>query len=150
MTRFGVTAPKTQHVFFVDGSGYHTHEGNKASYAVIKYDTSKNTYHTVSEVVVPQPCSVQLAEIKALSVACKLGAGKACTIYTDSAYGHLGQYGHSLVFREQMVRPLLLLTAIQLIKKLAIVKCRIHTTDETTITKGNAAADEARVRRDVY
>lgn len=36
-----------------------------------------------------------------------------------------------------------LLGTIQLPKKLAIVKCRAHKTDETVVIKGNTAADEA-------
>lgn len=33
-------------------------------------------------------CSVQLAELRALTEACKLAKGKAANIYTDSAYAH--------------------------------------------------------------
>lgn len=35
-----------------------------------------------------QPRSAQLAELKALTEACKLAEGKAANIYGDSAYAH--------------------------------------------------------------
>lgn len=37
----------------------------------------------------PQPCSVQLADLKAVTVACKLENGKSAEIYTDSTYVHI-------------------------------------------------------------
>ncbi len=35
-----------------------------------------------------QPCSAQLAELKALTEACKLAKNQTVNIYTDSAYAH--------------------------------------------------------------
>ncbi len=35
-----------------------------------------------------QPCSAQLAELKALTAACQLEKGQTANIFTDSAYAH--------------------------------------------------------------
>lgn len=82
-----------------------------------------------------QPCSAQLAEIKALTAACKLAAGKTANSYTDSSYGygvcHINasiwkQWGFihadgTPVIHGQAVSELM--QAVQLPKELAIVKC---------------------------
>ncbi|KAI5609483.1 hypothetical protein C0J50_9477 [Silurus asotus] len=60
---------ESQRVFFVDGSCYRTLGGNKAGYAVVEYDSKTQEYKTIAQAQVPQPCSAQLAEIKALTAA---------------------------------------------------------------------------------
>ncbi|KAI5617727.1 hypothetical protein C0J50_22731, partial [Silurus asotus] len=146
---------ESQRVFFVDGSCYRTLEGNRAGYAVVEHDPKTQEYKTIAQAQVPQPCSAQLAEIKALTAACRLAADKTCTVYTDSAYAYgvchvfgpiWAQRGFqradgSTITHGSAITDLL--RAIQLPKKLAIVKCRAHKTDGTVATRGNTAADEA-------
>ena len=67
---------------FVDGSCVRGDVGNCAGYGVVQLNPD-NTFTKILSVRLDQPCSAQLAEIKALTAACKLAAGKRATIYTD-------------------------------------------------------------------
>ncbi|KAF7699152.1 hypothetical protein HF521_003894, partial [Silurus meridionalis] len=144
-----------QIVLFVDGSCYRANDGNKAGYAVVMHDEEDDSFRVLTSVSVPQPCSAQLAEIKALTAACRLGAGRRCTIYTDSAYAHgvchtFGPIWEQRGFQRADGSSILhgpaisdLLKAMMLPKALAIVKCKAHKSDGDTVSRGNAAADEA-------
>lgn len=73
--------------YFVDGSCYRDHDGYHVGFAVMQKISDK-TFVTVMADGVPQQCSVQKAELKALTEACKLASMKKANIYTDSAYAH--------------------------------------------------------------
>ena len=57
-----------------------------AGYAIVKAEGSDFVIEKAG--VIPQPCSVQFAELIALMQACIMAEGKRVTIYTDSAYAH--------------------------------------------------------------
>ncbi len=50
--------------------------------------SDKEEFVTVISQHCVQPCSAQLAELKALTAACQLAKGKTANIFTDSAYAH--------------------------------------------------------------
>lgn len=98
-----------------------------------------------------QPCSGQLAEIKAITAACMIATGKKATIYTYSAYGygvcHINasiwkQQGfiHAVIVHGQAIAELI--QALQLPTELAIVKCPAHQANNTLVAKGNNLADD--------
>ncbi|XP_054631905.1 uncharacterized protein LOC129181160 [Dunckerocampus dactyliophorus] len=72
--------------YFVDGSCYRDHFGSHAGFAVIKQEGSD--FVTIKAESCVQPCSAQLAELKALTEACRTAKGKTANVYTDSAYAH--------------------------------------------------------------
>lgn len=73
-------------IVFVDGSSYLDHRGIHAGYAVVEKRGAE--WVTLEAERCPQPCSAQLAELKALTRVCELMAGQDAEIYTDSAYAH--------------------------------------------------------------
>lgn len=77
-----------RHTFFIDSSCFRTDTGNKAGYAVLEAKRHPVMFEVVMSVPLPQPFSAQLAEIRALTAACKLSSKESCTVYTDSAYAH--------------------------------------------------------------
>lgn len=142
--------------FFVDGSCFSGTDTNVAGNAIVAPCPDILFFVIVQALPVSQPCSAQVAELKALTAACKLANGKFCTIFTDSAsaYGVCHLYSSILAQRGfhraddsspvthgQAISELLL--ALTLTFKLAIVKCAVHRSDGMFITKGNSAADEA-------
>lgn len=72
----------------MDDSCFRTDTGNKDGHAVVEAKHRLVTFEVVMSVPLPQPCSAQLAEIRALRAACKLGSNESCTVYTDLAYVH--------------------------------------------------------------
>ena len=72
--------------YFVDGSCFRDHLGNHAGYAVVKQEGED--FVMVKAEKCEQPCSAQLAELKALTEACRLTKGKVANVYTDSLYAH--------------------------------------------------------------
>ncbi len=72
--------------YFVDGSSFKDHSGTHSGYAVVRKDGDK--FVTVISQHCVQPCSAQLAELKALTVACELAKRQTVNIFTDSAYAH--------------------------------------------------------------
>ncbi len=136
---------------FVDGSCYRDGEALKAGYAVVQM--RNEAMEIIQMQSCQQPCSAQLAELKALTSACELAQGKCVNIFTDSAYGHgvchlFGATWKGRDFRKTDGPPIQhydqikkLLTVLMKPKALAIVKCAAHHKD--WITKGNAAADVA-------
>ncbi|CAL9692543.1 unnamed protein product [Knipowitschia caucasica] len=138
---------------FVDGSCYRDGAALKAGYAIVSMEGS--AIKVVQTETCQQPCSAQLAELKALTSACELGEGKRVNIFTDSAYGHgvchiFGAAWKGRGFRKTDGSPIhhcnqikRLLTAMMKPKAIAIVKCAAHRKDSSWITRGNAAADEA-------
>ncbi|XP_059209538.1 protein NYNRIN-like [Centropristis striata] len=142
---------------FVDGSCFRDAAGNHAGYAIIQLQ-SDGSFYEVQATKLNQPCSAQLAEIKALTAACHLAAGKTLNVYTDSqyAYGVCHVYGvtwkqrgflradGSPVTHGEAISALL--EAIHLPKALAIIKCPAHQKTDSLIAKGNNLADEAAKR----
>ncbi|GCC28884.1 hypothetical protein chiPu_0007318 [Chiloscyllium punctatum] len=57
-------------VLFVDGSCYRDYGGNHARFAVVQQEQSQ--FQMIKLEACPQPCSAQLAELKALTAACEL------------------------------------------------------------------------------
>ncbi len=55
-----------------------------------------NTYMVVQASKVAQPCSAQLAEIKALTTAYKLAQGQRLNVCTDSAHAYGVCHVHSI------------------------------------------------------
>ncbi len=50
--------------------------------------SDKEEFVTVISQHCVQPCSAQLAELKALTAACQLAKGQTANIFMDSAYAH--------------------------------------------------------------
>ena len=140
--------------FFVDGSCFRDHLGNHAGFAVVRQNPD-HTFAVVHSSQCAQPCSAQLAELKALTAACQEGAGRSVNIYKDSAYAHgvchlFGAVWKMRGFKKTDGSPILhcnqiveLMSALMLPKQVAIIKCRAHRKGIDNITKGNTAADEA-------
>lgn len=104
----------------------------------------KEGLHTLQSGVCPQPCSAQLAELVALTKACELSKGKTVHIYTDSAYAHgvchlFCSTWKARGFRITHTTPRHYHSTSA--TKIAIIKCAAHKTDNSTITKGNNAAE---------
>ena len=83
--------------FFVDGSCFRDHLGNHAGFAVVRLNPD-DTFAVVRSSQCAQPCSAQLAELRALRAACQEGAGKSVmttqTLHMHTAYVICsGQYG---------------------------------------------------------
>lgn len=105
-----------------------------------------------------QPCSAQLAEIKALTAACRLAKGKRLNVYTDSAYAYgvchvNGKIWQQRGFSRADGTPVThgeaisaLLEAIHLPSVLAIIKCPANQKSDSLIAKGNNVADEVAKR----
>lgn len=145
--------PELDMTLFVDGSCYRDHEGNHAGYAVVnQIDT--DLFEMVKAEKVPQPCSAQKAELKALTEACVLAARRTANVYTDSAYAHgvfhlFGAVWHQREFKKTDGSPIQhltqitdLMTSMMLPKQLAVVRCHAHKKDSMNVTKGNNATDE--------
>ncbi|XP_072896653.1 uncharacterized protein [Hemitrygon akajei] len=140
-------------VLFVDGSGYRDYDGNHAGFSIVQQDQS--SFKTIRVEACPQPCSAQLAELKALTAACEMMEGEKVDIYTDSAYAHgvchlFGAVWKQRDFRKSNGDPIQhcqqisdLIKALMKPQALAIVKCQAHKKGNGMITKGNQAADEA-------
>lgn len=137
-------------IMFVDGSCSKTETGlNKAGYAVV----------TLTKVIKAEPFpsthSAQLAEIVALTEACKIGQGKRVNIYTDSQYafstihtfaqqwknrGMINSSGKPVKHRDYL---LALLDAVLLPSTVAVCKCAAHqpTSKQDDVSRGNRKAD---------
>lgn len=77
--------------YFVDGSSFKDHSGTYSGYAVVRKEGDKFV-PVISQHCI-QPCSAQLAELKALTVACELAKKQTVNIFTDSAYAHGALFG---------------------------------------------------------
>ncbi len=137
--------------YFVDGSSFKDHVGNHTGYSVVKSD--KEEFVTVISQHCVQPCSAQLAELKALTAACQLAKGKTANIFTDSAYAHgvchlFGAVWKQRGFKKSDGTPIQhdeqigqFISAMMLPKSLAVIKCRAHKKGYDYVIKGNNAAD---------
>ena len=74
-------------VYFVDGSSHSYDNRTHAGLSVVQM-TEGGEFLTVMCIPCKQPCSAQLAELKALTEACILASDKVASIHTDSAYSH--------------------------------------------------------------
>ena len=103
----------------------------------------------------PPGTSAQRAELIALTKALQLGKDKKLNIITDSQYAFATAHIHGAIYRE---RGLLtakgktiknkeeikaLLSALWLLKKLAIIHCLGHQKPDTPISRGNNLAERA-------
>ena len=139
---------------FVDGSCYRDHLGNHAGFAVVRQNPDE-TFTVIQSSYCKQPCSAQVAELRALTAACREGAGKIVNVYTDSAYAHgvchlFGAVWKMRGFKKTDGSPIMhcdliveLMLALLLPKQVAIIKCQAHKKGNDYVTKGNSAADEA-------
>ncbi|XP_059202559.1 uncharacterized protein LOC131982018 [Centropristis striata] len=142
-----------QETLYVDGSCYRDYTGNHAGYAVVRQEG--NMFLTAKAESCEQPCSAQLAELRALTEACRIAKGKIANIYTDSAYAHgvchlFGAVWKQRGFTKSDGSPIQhnkqireLMSAMMLPTKLAIIKCQAHRKGNDDVIKGNNAADEA-------
>ena len=140
-------------VYFVDGSSHNYDNKTHAGFSVVQMAES-GEFNTVMCIPCEQPCSAQLAELKALTEACSLAEGMEATIHTDSAYSHnvchvYGAQWKQRGFKRSDGSPIqhqeqiqLLLAAMMRPKRLAICKCRAHKKGTDYVTLGNAKADE--------
>lgn len=137
----------------MDGSCYRIGESLSAGYAIV--EPKDTDFAVVKTEVIPQPASAQLAELVGLTEACLLAEGKKVMIYTHSAYAHnvchlFGSVWKSRGFKKTDGSPIQhhaqimkLLQAMMKLKEIAIAKCAAHKTDQSRISRGNKAADEA-------
>ncbi len=137
--------------YFVDGSSFKDHVGNHTGYSVVKSD--KEEFVPVISQHCVQPCSAQLAELKALTAACQLAKGQTANIFTDSAYAHgvchlFGAVWKQRGFKKSDGTPIQhseqigqLISAMMLPKRLAVIKCQAHKKGYDYVIKGNNAAD---------
>ncbi len=100
-----------------------------------------------------QPYSAQLAELKALTVACQLAKGHTANIFADSAYAHgvchlFGAVWKQRGFKKSDGTPILhseqicqFISAMILPKRLVIIECQAHKKGNDFVIKGNNAAD---------
>lgn len=128
-------------IYFVDGSSFKDHLGNHTVYSVVREDID-NFVPVISQHCA-QPCSAQLAELKALTAACQLAKGQIASIFTDSAYAHGVchlplDHGTPIQHSEQIGQ---LISAMMLPKRLAVIKCQAHKKGNDFIIKGNNMAD---------
>lgn len=85
-----------------------------------------------------QPCSAQLAELKASTTACQAGKGQVMNIYTESAYAHGICHMYGAVWKQRGFRRsdgtpiqhaeqiMEQISAMMQPKQLAIIKCQAH------------------------
>ncbi len=78
---------------FVDGSCFRDATDNHAGYAIVQLK-GDNSFSVIQATKITQSCSAQLAEIKVLTAACKLAAGKRFNVYTAYAYGVCHVHGN--------------------------------------------------------
>ncbi len=115
--------------------------------------SDKEEFVTVISQHCVQPCSAQLAELKALTAACQLAKGKTANIFTDSAYAHgvchlFGAVWKQRGFKKSDGTPIQhdeqigqLISAMMLPKRLAVIKYQAHKKGYDYVIKGNNAAD---------
>lgn len=130
--------PDPDVTFFMDG--FRDHEKSLAGYTVVK-QTSPDSFEIVKAEKVPQPCSAQKVELKALIEACNLAAEQTANVYTNSAYAHgvchlFGAVRRQRGFKKTDSSPIQhlsqitdLMMAMMQPKWLAIVKCQVHKKD---------------------
>ncbi|XP_035387085.1 uncharacterized protein LOC118242188 [Electrophorus electricus] len=134
---------------FVDGSAKRDSQGtNRAAYAVVSHT------EVVKAESLPSNYSAQAAELAALIQACKLAQDKTVNVWTDSRYAWGVAHDFGAIWRHRnfltssgakiknhcLVAELL--EAIQLPKKVAIIKCAAHTKAGDPVSRGNAYADK--------
>lgn len=72
---------------FTDGHSHKSENGSLiTSHAVV--GENQGSFEVLKAEIMVQPASAQLAEMKAVSEACKLAKGKRVNIFTDSNYVH--------------------------------------------------------------
>lgn len=146
-----IPLPEAEVTYFVDGSSFRDHLGIHTGYAVVKKE--KEEFVSVISHHCVQPCSAQLAELKALTTACQLAKGLTANIYTDSAYAHgvchlFGAVWKQRGFKKTDGSPIQhaeqiseLISAMMQPKRLAIIKCQAHKKGNDFVIKGNNMAD---------
>ncbi|GCC16483.1 hypothetical protein chiPu_0021872 [Chiloscyllium punctatum] len=87
-------------ILFVDGSRFRDSAAGHAGFSIVQKQQSQ--FRTIGLEAIPRPCSAQLAEIKALTVACELIEDEKADIYTVSAYAiYVGQLEARKLHEEQ-------------------------------------------------
>lgn len=137
-------------LLFCDGSCKRNFRGNIITgYAIV------SSHETLEAYSLPTVKSTQAAELIGLTRACTLAKGKTATIYTDSRYAFgvchaVGTIWKSHGFLTSAGTPIanghliaVLIQAIHLPSKIAIVHCSAHTKESDAISLGNDRADRA-------
>ncbi|XP_073437679.1 uncharacterized protein [Dendrobates tinctorius] len=134
---------------YVDGSRYYQNGVPYTGYAIV------DQHEVVKSEALPAEMSAQEAELKALAEACVIAEHLTANIFTDSryAFGICHDYGpiwKSRKFVGSSGKPIKnaelvaqLLRALELPKKVAVVKVQAHTKERTKEAEGNNRADIA-------
>ncbi|XP_041859332.1 uncharacterized protein LOC121651305 [Melanotaenia boesemani] len=138
-------------VLYVDGSARRDPRTgvNKVGFAVC------TDHSTVVSASLPSHFSAQTAELVALTEACRFGAGRRITVFTDSRYAFGVIHDFAALWKHRNFlksdgKPILnatqisdLLQAVLLPSEIAVVKCQAHDSSSTAVARGNARADAA-------
>ncbi|XP_015283176.1 PREDICTED: uncharacterized protein LOC107126105, partial [Gekko japonicus] len=137
-------------ILYCDGSSFINPQGRrKAGYAVV------DDHQVIQAESLPVGTSAQLAEIIALTVALHLSKNAAANIFTDSMFAFKAAHAHGMLWQHRGFITAagkdikygpnlrLLLEAINLPTKIAIIHCRGHQRKSDPIAEGNGRADKA-------
>lgn len=144
----------TDLTLLIDGSCFQDATGSHAGYGIVQLNNDQNfvTIRSCHDQLA-QPCSAQLAEIKALTAACRLAKGKSQNVYTDSAYAYGVYHIHANIWKQRGFRRagstpathgeaiVDLWEAMFLPKALAIIKCPAHQMTDSLVARDNNLAD---------
>ncbi|XP_028813780.1 uncharacterized protein LOC114766768 isoform X2 [Denticeps clupeoides] len=138
--------------WFTDGCCFRTDQGTlQAAWAIVEQKEMK--WEVVKAEKLEGPQSAQRAELRAVIEALKLAQGRKVNIYSDSAYvvgaihvelrqwmraGFLTAGGKPIKHEEEMKE---LAEALLQPEKVAVIKCKGHSTGTDLIAQGNRQAD---------
>lgn len=142
-----IPLPGVQDVF-IDGSCTRPSDATfLTGYAIVQLPD------VVLEAKALPPSSAQVAELEALTRACILFSDEEVNIYTDSRYAFGVTHDYGVIwanrgFKTADNKPIAnstqikaLLQAILLPKRIAVIKVKAHSSDNSRVSKGNALAD---------
>ena len=130
---------------FVDGSCFRDATDTHAGYGIVQLDSTTNAFTTIQSQKLVQPCSTQLAEMKALTAACKRAKDKTLNVYTDSTYAYGVCHVHANIWKQRgFLRAdgtpvthgeaiMDLLEAMLLPTAVAVIRCPAHQRTDSLI-----------------
>lgn len=128
---------------FTDGSSFVVKGERRAGYAVATLTEDQEVKAS------PPNTSAQKAEIIALTKALNLAKGKRVNIYTDSKYAFRVVHAHGAIWKERGLLSasgtpikygteiLNLLEAVQKLKEVAVIHCKVHQRRNSKVIQGN-------------